>query len=636
LTPGSSRENFAALVRPPVAGLLRALFVALLGGLLVRSFSSFQPGSVHIRVFDGDMAIPVLMANGSSGIWLFDAYYFGQDRLGAWPFLLQRLAGWVGGFDWTMSRMFQVQATAALLAGVPLALLVRRVGLVAAAACALVAVTNPGVFSSFFYVGQPYPWQVLTLGCAWGLMHSLMLTPERPGRRLVGLGVMAFLSVWMSPTSGPLLLLLLGVELLGRRGAESWRERLWRSVPVGLMVAVGIAGERTLRWRYHRVVRRAFGNDHRTLVQLDEGHLLDNALALADVWRRSGWTLAVVLAVGAVGAFCVLRVRAWRRAREAEVPAGWEALTLAVGAACVAVANFAICVAVDHVRFNNYDVRYLSLTHLFLALAAALVVLAGVESLLARTRASDMGAPVLALGLLGVAHLGMPAPALLPEQRVLEATARALQPEQGVRMLLGTYWHTYPYAALARPGTVVAVPVDWDYQRTPFDLERFRAADEVVVNHEELEAFGPASAPNAFIVQHGVLLRLVRTASPLEGFSLYARAGRDALPAKSQPAFSEWNLCDPTARATLHFESDGPVTVLLRSSDVREGEPVPGAVLAGRALPVRVLPGFYRVEVDGPVARDTPLELNAPVGAVGGTSGCRVQDVFVLPGDRGG
>jgi hypothetical protein len=329
--------------------------------------------------------------------------------------------------------------------------------------------------------------------------------------------------VWMSPTSGPLLVTLLGVEWVAQRGPEPWRERLWRALPMALLVAAAMAGERTLRWRYHRTVRRAFGHDYRTEVHLDTGHLLDNTRALADVWLREGWRPALVLAGVGVGAFVVLRLRAWRGAR---VPEGWEALTLAVGAAAMAAVNFVLCAAVSHVRLNLFHERYLTLSHVFLALAAALGGLAGAQALLARTRASEVAASLLAVGLLGAAHLGMPAPALLPEQRVLEETARLLQPEQGTRVLLGSYWGTYPYAALARPGSLVAVPVEGDYQRTPFDLERLREVEEVVLNHSELEAFGPTTAPHALIRQHGVLLRLVRTASPCEGFSLYTRADR--------------------------------------------------------------------------------------------------------------
>jgi hypothetical protein len=610
------------LVRPSVTGLLHAALAVMFGGLLVRAFTSFAPGSAHVGLFDADMAIPVLMANGSSGHRLFDAYYFGQDRSGAWPYLLARAVRAGLGVDWTATRLLQAQVSAALLAGVPLALLVRRVGWVAAAACALAMVTSPPVFRGVLYLGQPYAWQLLTLCGAWAVLHSLFLRPERPGRRLAGLGVLSFLTVWMSPVSGPLLVGLLGVEGVAWRGPEPWRERLWRAVPMAALVAGAMAGERILRWRYHRTVRRAFGHDFQTEVLLDTGHLLDNARALADVWLREGWRSALVLAGAGVGAFVALRLRAWRGE-------GWEALTWAAGAAVMAAANFILCVAVSHVRGNLYHERYLTLTHVFLVMAAALGVLAGAQALLARTRISEVGTSLLAVGLLGAAHLGMPAPDPLPEQRVLEGTARALQPRQGTRVLLGDYWGTYPYAALTRPGSLVAVPVEWDYQRTPFDLKRLGEVDEVVLNHAGLEILGPATAPHALIGQHGVLLRLVRAASPLEGFSLYTRAGRNALPATSTPSPLDWNLCTAPARATVRFESPGPVTVLVRAMGVREGMPVPRAVLAGRELPVEVLPNFYRVRVDGPM-RDTLLEFSASAGMSGGAPGCRAQDVFVL------
>lgn len=618
-------------MRPPVVGLLRAALAVLLGGLLVRAFASFAPGSASVGLFDSDMAIAVLMANGSSGHHLFDAYYFGQDRSGAWPYLLARGVRAGLGFDWTAARLLWAQVSAALLAGVPLVLLARHVGWAGAAASALVVVTNPAVFRHVLFLGQPYAWQLLALVGAWAVLHSLLLRPERPGRRLVGLGVLSFLAVWMSPASGPLLVGLLGVEWVAWRGPESWRERLWRAVPLAALVAWAMAGERLLRWRYHRTVRRAFGQDYRTDVGLDTGHLLDNARALADVWLREGWRPALVLAGVGVGVFVVLRLRAWRGARATQVPEGWEALTLAVGAAAVAVANFALCAAVSHVRSNLYHERYLVLSHVFLAMAAVLGVLAGAQAVLAaRSRASEVGALVLALGLLGAAHLGMPAPAPLPEQRVLEETARLLQPERGTRVLLGTYWGTYAYAALARPGSVVAVPVEGDYQRTPFDLDRLREVDEVVLNHGELDAFGPATAPHALIGQHGVLLRLVQPASPREGFSLYARADGGALPITAEPPVTKWNLCEPWARALVRFEAAGPVTVLVRAMGVREGAPVPRVTLSGRALPVEVLPNFYRVQVDGPVW-DTPLGWSASEGMRGEGPGCRVQDVFVLP-----
>lgn len=612
-----------------------ALLVLLFAGLLIRVI--VVPGSAILSVYNSDMAIPLLMANGA---WrgFFDAYYYGQDRFGAWPFLLARGARQLLGFDWTPVGMQRLYMTAALLTPVPLALLARRAGLVAAAAWVFVAVTNPSLVRVYLGHAQPYAFQCLTVCGAWAVLHSLMARPERPGLRFAGLAVLGFLSTWMSPTSGPILAVLLGVQLLGRWGSVPTRELLRRAVPVGALIALGPVAERILRGRYHHAARDAFRTDFRTRVHVDQGHLLENLRAVTNTWSQDGSWGALILAGVGVGAFALITARRLRAGREAAAgggaPAGGEALLLAASAAAVAALNFAICVAVDHVRRHDYDARYVALTHLFLAVAAALVVLAAVEALLARKPALEEGAaPLLGLALVGAAHLRMLELHPAPEQQVQEVTARALQSAQGERVVLGDYWQTYVYAALAPPGAVVGLPIEGLYLRTPFDLPRLRAAETVVVNHSEMKAFGPPEAPQALIGQYGVLLHLERAATPLEGFSLYRRADREALPATLEPApLYRWNFCDGAkSRGTLRFESTGPVVVLVRSTGVRAGAPLPRAELAGRALPVDALPDFYRVRVPGPVTRAERLELGGLSGLEKGAPGCWAQDVFVLP-----
>ncbi|MFE8602912.1 hypothetical protein [Archangium violaceum] len=624
------------MTAPPASRRLQTLLVRgalalLMVGLLVRAVSRFVPGGSLVGAYNSDMAIPLLMTRGS-WLGLFDVYYYGQDRYGAWPYLLARAAHQVFGFDWTAVSLHQAYVAAALLTAVPLALLSRRAGLVAAAAWVLIAVTNPSLGRSYLGSAQPYGFQGVVLCGAWAVLHSLMSRPERPRRRLAALAVLSFLSIWMSTTSGPFLTVLLGMEVLGRWRAVPWRGLLRRVVPIGGMVLLGVLGERLLRTGFRYAAQRDYNVPVRTWVHLDLGHLLENLRAVAEVWSRDGGWLVLVLAVVGTGVFGVLALRRPREARGGETPAGGETLLLAASAVAVAALNFAVCVAVNHVRLNDYNERYLALTHLFLAVAAALVVLAALEALLAhRLVALEAVVPLLALGLLGAAYLRMPEPEPLAEERVLEDTARALQPEQGERVVLGNYWHTYVYAALARPGAVVAVPAEKQYLRTPFDLARLRAADAVVVNHEGMESFGPASAPYTLISQYGVLLRLERPATPREGFSLYTPV-RQVLPATPEPVLRDWRLCTGAGQqATLRFESSGPVVLLVRSAGVREGSPLPRVELDGRALPVDVLPDFYRVRVDVPVKPTERLELGGISGLKEDAPGCRVRDVFVLP-----
>jgi hypothetical protein len=72
--------------------------------------------------------------------------------------------------------------------------------------------------------------------------------------------------------------------------------------------------------------------------------------------------------------------------------------------------------------------------------------------------------------------------------------------------------------------------------------------------------------------------------------------------------------------------------VLMHSQGLREGAPLPRAVLAGRPLRVDVLPDLYRVHVDAAVTPATPLELSGLEGLPADAPGCRVQATFVRPG----
>ena len=192
-----------------------------------------------------------------------------------------------------MQRLYM---TAALLTSVPLALLARRAGLVAAAAGVFAAVTTPSLVYIYLGHAQPYAFQCLVLCGAWAVLHSLMGSPERPGRRRAGLAVLGLLSAWMSPASGPFLVVLLGMEFLGRWGAVPPRELLRRAVPVGALLALGPVAERILRGRYHHASRDAFRTDFGTRVRLDEGHLLENLRAVTDTWAKDGGRGALLLA----------------------------------------------------------------------------------------------------------------------------------------------------------------------------------------------------------------------------------------------------------------------------------------------------------------------------------------------------
>src|SRR5205823_14455280 len=77
-----------------------ALALGAWGLLLARALHTFGPDSVYVQPFNSDSALPVLMANDPK-IDAFRTYIYGQDQIGAWPFLACQLQARATGYVWT-------------------------------------------------------------------------------------------------------------------------------------------------------------------------------------------------------------------------------------------------------------------------------------------------------------------------------------------------------------------------------------------------------------------------------------------------------------------------------------------------------------------------------------------------------
>ena len=94
-------------------------------------------------------------------------------------------------------------------------------------------------------------------------------------------------------------------------------------------------------------------------------------------------------------------------------------------------------------------------------------------------------------------------------------------------VLLSDYWETYELSAF-EPHTLLPLPFDGDYLRTPWHVPALRVAREVIVSHQ-----GGAHAPNLdpVLTHYGAMLYLVASDWYGEygrGYSLYTSvaAGR--------------------------------------------------------------------------------------------------------------
>ena len=157
---------------PQLAGLLLPAAIAL---TLALGAPSFAPGSQAMGAFDSDSAIPVLMAKTARHT-AYEAFYWGQDRFGAWPFLLLSLLARAGVVV-TPLRLFVFQV---LALGVMVQALGKLAGKAAPLVCgsvlALALVDTRAV--RWVWAMQPYVWHLCSPSIGYTRREPLMNSPR--------------------------------------------------------------------------------------------------------------------------------------------------------------------------------------------------------------------------------------------------------------------------------------------------------------------------------------------------------------------------------------------------------------------------------------------------------------------------
>jgi len=326
---------------------LTMLVLLLWGFLLFRAVQVFNPASTYVQIFNSDSALPVMMANDAT-LDLFRAYIYGQDQIGAWPFLVARLVGRLSGYTWTAHGIFFAQTCWLFLSCLPVAWLQRRHGLLAGGLWLATLCLHPGVSHYLFVLNQRYAWQITPLMFSWWALRRLCemsagvrphiedddgahhgrasrwslarwssaswsparwtLAPPSWARRLsarhwslmllfAALFLFALLAIWMSPLSVPALCLLFALETFrARLLAHSSGAAAGRNAPARLVSWDSLRGlapimaaafmEWLLKAAYHRHALKHFGKEFRTPVEFDRSFLWENLSAQWQVLTR--------------------------------------------------------------------------------------------------------------------------------------------------------------------------------------------------------------------------------------------------------------------------------------------------------------------------------------------------------------
>lgn len=509
---------------------------------LWRAFNVYGPDSdVNNIGFNSDSAIPVLMSNEDRPVGIFNLYYYGTDRWGAWPFLVTQFIHRTTGYHWTDKSVFMLQTFWLFVGALVFAALSRRhfllIALVYLAALCLHTESRLQIFE----LSQLYAWQTTALVFGWyGLRRLFEFDFEavkkgwdwkRSALIFLTFGF-SYLAVWSSNASSLFLIFLLHLEALRAwlktKGERAYKKLLKPYAFALISIVAATLLEQLQKMNFHRHTLKHYGHDFKTSFQLDTGYLAENFREqLHNISALSWWPLyllsmLLMLALTCFVLYAFIKKKSGLLEKLRNTLAD-DTMILSVGAFGIAAINFTLAVLVDHVRLNKYDSRFLTLTNLFGPISGMLLIFLIFRHIVRASRFSLYAEPAFILIVLMLLLIKFPGVSYSPEYKITKETALALSQKAPRGVLMGGYWETYVLQALQPDNTMIAVPLEGHEVRTPWTRELVRHANQVIVEYGRRAEGGPVVPPER-LNQYGASLRLVDAEwykNELYSFALY-------------------------------------------------------------------------------------------------------------------
>jgi hypothetical protein len=470
--------------------------------------------------FNSDSAIPVLMANDERPITVFNCYYYGADRWGAWPFIAAQLISRATGHYWTPESLTAFQIIWVFVGVWAVMSLSHDEPMLAGIVYLIAVCLHRESRYLLFELSQLYAWQTTALLLSWVSLRRLFdVSLEAAPHHRIGRPVFSiiltlgscFLATWSSIASSLFLMCLVAVEALRVRSKTRapWiGRRILMPAVFGIMaIAAANVVERQLKMSYRRYSLEHYGNPFITTFSVDTGYLATN---LGKQWnhlaRLSWWPLYVfpLLALLAL-AVALVSVRRKQALREqVRKVFARDTVILALGAYGIAAMNFGLAVIVDHVRRSDYDDRFLTLTNLFAPVSGMLTL---VLFLMVAFRLRPYLRVALIVGAFAVLAIRFPVARYSPEYQLIKRTASILARRAPGGVLMGSYWDTYVFTALQRRNAMVPVPFEGESFRTPWTPLALERATQVIISYAWRDA--KSISPPESLQQYGCRLRLL-------------------------------------------------------------------------------------------------------------------------------
>ena len=489
---------------------------------LILALRSLGPDSVYTS-FHSDAAIPILMANDDRPVTIFDYYYYASDRWGGWPLMTAKVLHQNTGLHWTDQSLHYVRTIWIFFGLLVLAALNARAAPAVIVSGLIVLCLEPTLRNQMFDLSQVYAWQLPALFLAWFCLRHLLAQRLRSDEAAsvrahaifwsAAFYFCALLAIWSSVASAPFLAVLVTLETLR---SHFLFQKIITKRRIGLAIVVlfaATASEFLIKKNYHRHSLKHFGNDFKTVMTLDFGHLYENLLRnWHNVVQFSFFPLIVValcFVVGTVGLLLYQRIAGkgplLTRVFEDDT------FTMVVALTAMAALNFVIMISVNHVRINLYRDRFQVPTYFFGAVSGLLVIYLAIRIFANRITVTRYVLPLVLASTFIFLGVRFPQRTQSETYKLDRQTALALSERAPGAVIMGTYWETYILAGLQPTNIMTPVPFEGALgvlNRIPWTPAILHDSPQVVIEYQKSGLVQKGSLPPSELLQYGTLLKL--------------------------------------------------------------------------------------------------------------------------------
>ena len=488
-------------------------------------YQGFLPHSDWLPPFNSDDAIAVIMSRDGFES-PFSLYYYGQNRLGSWAYMLGGWMAKVMGHVPTAVDIFQA-SFAGFLAGVILLFRVTGAWLPVALTiffAAILAGRDQTQVLALMNMAQPYLMFVggfclittvvtsnseTSLGEEYKSQRPVKLYGLLDGSRryLVLTFSLFFLLIWLNRATWPV---MVGVLVFLYLTKSHIREP--RTVIMSLIAAS--LSEFLLRRFHYSYSLATFQKGFRYEPGLDLKNIFINTVKITNAFATTEVILMALVVMGWLmldGRRLFVRLKRGYSQGSEISPLG-KTPAVIYGLCGAFLAQFGLISVTNWVRQNSYHQRYLAVSYCFLALIFSLVIVDLLQRVFRRynsyQRLIAAFGVYAGIGYLALHNFQVPH----QNQKDLEqiAEARALSAEFPGKPLLGQYWGVYLYPALQDENPVIPILTEGDYDRMPWNKEALSQSTEILVSHLGGDKFGSADQPVPEFQEYGRVYSLVK------------------------------------------------------------------------------------------------------------------------------